>query len=204
MGAAESTMEGDAEIKYAGFLVKQGKIVKNWKNRWFELGSDQRLKYFRQSPGNKPSVAGTEAGIINLRHCSKVLKGKDAGLKKWGTEDVATCFALVLPHRTFYLYAAHANEAADWQTYIELYCGASGAIAEDGETDPGSLSESESESEEVEKAPDTFSSLSANLMADSSVDMKRSKSIIRGRLDTGTSKELARESLAIARKETSS
>ena len=81
-----------------------------------------------------------------------------------GDGRLAAGFALVLPHRTFYLYAAHANEAADWQTYIELYCGASGAIAEDGETDPGSLSESESESEEVEKAPDTFSSLSANLM----------------------------------------
>ena len=22
--------------------------MKNWKNRWFELGSDQRLKYYRQ------------------------------------------------------------------------------------------------------------------------------------------------------------
>lgn len=199
-------MDGDAEIKYAGFLVKQGKIVKNWKNRWFELGSDQRLKYYRQSPGNKPSAAGTEAGIINLRHCSKVLHGKDVGSKKWGTEDLATCFALVLPHRTFYLYAAHANEAADWQTYIELYCGGNGAIAENGESEPGAFSESDSEGEEeaVQKAPDTFSSLSANLMADTSVDMKRSKSIIRGRLDTSSSKELARESLAIARKETGS
>ena len=26
MGAVESTMDGDAEIKYAGFLVKQGKV----------------------------------------------------------------------------------------------------------------------------------------------------------------------------------
>lgn len=199
--ASENLIMSEVEIVYAGFLVKQGKVIKNWKNRWFELGSDQRLKYYRQSPGNKPSVAGTEAGIINLRFCNKVLKGSECGLKKWPTQDLSTAFALVLRHRTYYLYASHPNEANDWQTYINLYAKGSGDDgAEPVDEDPDNLSESEDEQEE--KATDTFSCLSANLMADASVNMKRSKSVIRGRLDTVASNEMSKETLEINRMST--
>lgn len=195
-GPAQNSNMADVEIVYAGFLVKQGKVIKNWKNRWFELGADQRLKYYRQSPGNKPSVAGTEAGIINLRFCNKILKPDETNVKKWPSEDLSTCFALVLPHRTYYLCAAHANEANDWQTYIDLYCKQNDGDEMDGDVDEATVSESDDDEDDKS---DTFSSLSTNLMADANVTVKRSKSVIRGRLDTITASEFARESLDITR-----
>lgn len=191
------------ETIYAGFLVKQGKVVKNWKNRWFELGADQRIKYYKQSPGNKPSVAGTELGVINLRFCEKVVNGVDSDLKKWPVNDLRVCFSLVLPHRTYYFQAAHPQEALDWQTYINLYRTRDSSTGNDDGGPMDGLSESEDDDENnkdtKDEAPDTFSLLSANLMADSSIDVKRSRSVIRGRLDTYESKALSRESLNIAK-----
>lgn len=190
------------DIVYAGFLVKQGKLVKNWKNRWFELGTDQRLKYYKQSPGNKPSVAGTELGVINLRFCEKVVRGEYSDLKKWPVKDLNTCFSLVLPHRTYYLRACHSNEAADWRTYIELYRKHDGNLSDKEDAVDVGDTKSESEDEEDAKSdesPDTFSMLSANLLADESVTVHRSRSVIRGRLDTNESKTLSRESEHIAK-----
>eukprot|EP00040_Diaphanoeca_grandis_P039642 m.259670 g.259670 ORF g.259670 m.259670 type:complete len:209 (-) comp38497_c0_seq1:121-747(-) len=185
---------GVKEIKYAGFLIKQGKVIKNWKNRWFEVGANGLMKYYRQSPGDKFSVPGSESGTIDLTQCVQTLKGPNIAKKTWPETNLGNCFAMVLPHRTYYLIARTPNEVNDWLSFINVFKG-----KEDGDRTPVEC-ESESEDEE-EKEPDSFSCLSSMLQGNVDIEVSRSNSVVRGRVDTDHGDNLVEESNRISREE---
>uniref|UniRef100_A0A667XDL5 Dual adapter for phosphotyrosine and 3-phosphotyrosine and 3-phosphoinositide n=1 Tax=Myripristis murdjan TaxID=586833 RepID=A0A667XDL5_9TELE len=82
-----------------GYLVKQGAIVKNWKQRWFTLNRYE-LKYFKDKMCEEP------LRTLDLRACSAVQFDY--------SQDRVNCFCLVFPERTFYLCAKTGVEADEW------------------------------------------------------------------------------------------
>lgn len=82
-----------------GYLIKQGAIVKNWKQRWFTLNRYE-LKYFRDKECEEP------IRTLDLRECSAVQFDY--------SQDKVNCFCLVFPERTFYLCAKTGVEADEW------------------------------------------------------------------------------------------
>ncbi|XP_003978642.2 dual adapter for phosphotyrosine and 3-phosphotyrosine and 3-phosphoinositide isoform X1 [Takifugu rubripes] len=82
-----------------GYLVKQGAIMKNWKQRWFTLYRYE-LKYFKDKMFEKP------IRTLDLRACSAVQFDY--------SHDRINCFCLVFPERIFYLCAKSGMEADEW------------------------------------------------------------------------------------------
>ncbi|XP_056915005.1 dual adapter for phosphotyrosine and 3-phosphotyrosine and 3-phosphoinositide isoform X2 [Takifugu flavidus] len=82
-----------------GYLVKQGAIMKNWKQRWFTLYRYE-LKYFKDKMCEKP------IRTLDLRACSAVQFDY--------SHDRINCFCLVFPERIFYLCAKSGMEADEW------------------------------------------------------------------------------------------
>ncbi|KAM9477827.1 dual adapter for phosphotyrosine and 3-phosphotyrosine and 3-phosphoinositide isoform 2-T2 [Clarias gariepinus] len=82
-----------------GYLVKQGGIVKNWKQRWFTLNRNE-LKYFKDKMFPEP------IRTLDLTECSAVQFDY--------SQERVNCFCLVFPERTFYLCAKSGVEADEW------------------------------------------------------------------------------------------
>ncbi|NXX79873.1 DAPP1 protein, partial [Urocolius indicus] len=82
-----------------GYLIKQGKIVKNWKTRWFTLHRNE-LKYFKDQTATEPIRA------LDLTECSAVQFDY--------SQERVNCFCLVFPLRTYYLCAKTGVEADEW------------------------------------------------------------------------------------------
>lgn len=82
-----------------GYLTKQGRIVKNWKTRWFTLHRNE-LKYYKDQTSPEPIRA------LDLTECSAVQFDY--------SQDKVNCFCLVFPLRTYYLYAKTGVEADEW------------------------------------------------------------------------------------------
>ncbi|XP_075565941.1 dual adapter for phosphotyrosine and 3-phosphotyrosine and 3-phosphoinositide isoform X1 [Pelecanus crispus] len=82
-----------------GYLIKQGKIVKNWKTRWFTLHRNE-LKYFKDQTATEPIRA------LDLTECSAVQFDY--------SQERVNCFCLVFPLRTYYLCARTGIEADEW------------------------------------------------------------------------------------------
>ncbi|XP_056151488.1 dual adapter for phosphotyrosine and 3-phosphotyrosine and 3-phosphoinositide [Lampris incognitus] len=82
-----------------GFLVKQGAMVKSWKQRWFTLNRYE-LKYFKDKMHEEP------LRTLDLRACSAVQFDY--------SQERVNCFCLVFPERTFYLCAKTGVEADEW------------------------------------------------------------------------------------------
>ncbi|CAL9686549.1 unnamed protein product [Knipowitschia caucasica] len=82
-----------------GYLIKQGALVKSWKQRWFTL-SRYELKYFRDRECEEP------IRTLDLRACSAVQFDY--------SQDRVNCFCLVFPERTFYACAKTGVEADEW------------------------------------------------------------------------------------------
>eukprot|EP00037_Helgoeca_nana_P033004 m.416279 g.416279 ORF g.416279 m.416279 type:complete len:207 (+) comp29908_c0_seq1:263-883(+) len=201
MADAGAAQVDDPRILHTGFLVKQGKIFRNWKNRWFVLYSDGKLRYFKKHPGGTgvPQV-GTHAGTLDVTRVQKTSKGEDIPGFKWPCSDVRSCFAVVLPHRTYYLVCGHVDEALDWQKII----GALAFTEGDGPSDGGGGSDVSDDSEDDEEEDDSGSAmtmLSAALQANSEAGFQRSESVMRVRLDTHCSSMLKRESELVAEAE---
>jgi len=101
-----------------GFLTKQGKVVMNWKRRWFQLIGD-RLAYFK----TKPSASTKKPlGYIPLRKSSVVKEGE---LPHKGRtppcKDKSRHFSIHTPgDRTFYLFADSETEAREWVRRLNL------------------------------------------------------------------------------------
>lgn len=87
-----------------GYLTKLGGNVKNWKSRWF-VAVRNELKYYKNETEKVP------IRTLNLRECTMccrdVTKGKD------------NCFKLVLPWRTFYMYADTREEMKSWMDLLQ-------------------------------------------------------------------------------------
>ncbi|KAM9777945.1 dual adapter for phosphotyrosine and 3-phosphotyrosine and 3-phosphoinositide [Neosynchiropus ocellatus] len=82
-----------------GYLVKQGLLVKTWKQRWFAL-SRHELKYFKDKMSDEP------IRTLDLRECSAVQFDY--------SQNRVNCFCLVFPERTFFLCTKTAVEADEW------------------------------------------------------------------------------------------
>lgn len=82
-----------------GYLVKQGAIIKNWKQRWFTLNRNE-LKYF------KDQMCAEPIRTLDLNACSAVQFDY--------SQDRVNCFCLVFPERTFYFCAKTGVEADEW------------------------------------------------------------------------------------------
>uniref|UniRef100_A0AAY5E7Q3 Dual adapter for phosphotyrosine and 3-phosphotyrosine and 3-phosphoinositide n=1 Tax=Electrophorus electricus TaxID=8005 RepID=A0AAY5E7Q3_ELEEL len=82
-----------------GYLVKQGAIIKNWKQRWFTLNRNE-LKYF------KDKMFADPIRTLDLTACSAVQFDY--------SQHRVNCFCLVFPERTFYLCAKSGAEADEW------------------------------------------------------------------------------------------
>ena len=88
----------------AGFLVKQGHVVKNWKKRWFVL-RENKLEYY-VDPRDKSS-----RGMIPLDDVTLSLTTDQAGKPN--------CFGIFHPDRkTYLIYADSDREMMEWVTAI--------------------------------------------------------------------------------------
>ncbi|KAK7905046.1 hypothetical protein WMY93_017653 [Mugilogobius chulae] len=87
-----------------GYLIKQGAIVRNWKQRWFTL-SRYELKYFRDRDYEEP------IRTLDLRECSAVQFDY--------SQDKVNCFCMVFPERTFYMCAKTGVEADEWLKILQ-------------------------------------------------------------------------------------
>ncbi|CAL8284978.1 unnamed protein product [Lota lota] len=104
-GRTESDLVADAPSlgTKEGYLVKQGAVIKNWKQRWFTLHRHE-LKYFKDKMFEEP------IRILDLRDCSAVQFDY--------SQDRVNCFCLVFPDRTFYLCAKTGVEADEWIKFL--------------------------------------------------------------------------------------
>lgn len=82
-----------------GFLVKEGKIRKSWKTRWFVLRGI-RLSYFRTKESNRP------IDRIDLMHARAV--------DNCEYKQRQYCFSVELPRRTYYFQASCAEDRQQW------------------------------------------------------------------------------------------
>ncbi|XP_019731887.1 dual adapter for phosphotyrosine and 3-phosphotyrosine and 3-phosphoinositide-like isoform X3 [Hippocampus comes] len=82
-----------------GYLLKQGAVVKSWKQRWFTLRRNE-LKYFKDQMYEEP------IRTLDLKACSAVQFDY--------SQERINCFCLVFPERTFYLCAKTGVEADEW------------------------------------------------------------------------------------------
>jgi len=87
-----------AIIEMQGYLTKQGKVVKNWKRRWFVL-RNTRLYYYKSSVARKPK------GKILL---------KDVVLVDVSYSGNQFGFHLNTPNRPFDFYADCQRDKDSW------------------------------------------------------------------------------------------
>lgn len=97
------------DIKRAGFLAKESKVLKNWNRRWLVL-TDQYLCSFKvEGDYRKPTE------FIKLGECSAV----KSAFNDTGEQN---SLAVVTPDRTFYLIAGSAGEKDAWMGAIMSCC----------------------------------------------------------------------------------
>jgi hypothetical protein len=85
----------NSRLEKAGYLTKQGAIVKNWKRRWFVL-RDTSLNYYRSKEDPE------SAGVIELANCTVNQESKKTG-KRYAFEiitngryaSITCCIALI-------------------------------------------------------------------------------------------------------------
>lgn len=82
-----------------GYLTKQGRIIKNWKCRWFVLRSSI-LSYYKTKPSRRP--------IDRLDLSQAVCVEYDNSKQK------DYCFRVEFTHRTYFLYASCAEDSHQW------------------------------------------------------------------------------------------
>lgn len=82
-----------------GFLTKQGRIWKNWKNRWFVLRSNT-LCYYKRKESRRP--------VDRLDMNTAIAVDLDTTKRK------DNCFRIEFPFRTYYMYASSAEDCHQW------------------------------------------------------------------------------------------
>lgn len=94
-----------------GFLNKLGGNVKNWKRRYFVLGTGaagRQLSYYRSATDNSP------LGIIPLVNCRVRLQVEG---------DRPCTFEVVTPARTYQLQAENSDEMRQWLSAVQEAAG---------------------------------------------------------------------------------
>jgi len=118
-----------AGVGMQGFLFKQGKMISNWKRRWFQVMGN-KIYYYKMKPADLSSEK--PLGFIVLDK-STLVKPYDSPLKQNKvtgsappTKDENCRFSVTSPGRTFYLIAENEREMHNWvqrlnQLLSELY-----------------------------------------------------------------------------------
>ncbi|EGD81775.1 hypothetical protein PTSG_02488 [Salpingoeca rosetta] len=103
-----------------GVLMKQGSILKNWKERHFVLYSSGQLRYFKQRGHNRRVLRGS----IDLHQCTGMTQGRQhtAPPNGWPPHvpDLA-CLAIHAPRRTYYFYATNRAEMDVWLAHLDPF-----------------------------------------------------------------------------------
>eukprot|EP00112_Aurelia_sp_Birch-Aquarium-sp1_P012479 Seg2624.5 transcript_id=Seg2624.5/GoldUCD/mRNA.D3Y31 product="Dual adapter for phosphotyrosine and 3-phosphotyrosine and 3-phosphoinositide" protein_id=Seg2624.5/GoldUCD/D3Y31 len=86
-----------------GYLTKLGGKVKNWKARWFVLVKTE-LKYYK-TKGDKDPIR-----TLDLTKCQ--------GIEEDDTVGKSNCFKVLMPSRTFFIYASSASEKEEWLSIL--------------------------------------------------------------------------------------
>lgn len=91
------------DAEHAGWLLKQGDVIRTWRRRWFVLKAGL-LAWFKDAnvtEGSEPR------GIIELHNCLSVRGAEDA-LNNAGAFEVSTT------SRSMYFIAESAAERSNW------------------------------------------------------------------------------------------
>jgi hypothetical protein len=105
---------GSLELRKQGYLTKQGKIVKNWKRRWFQLEQYQDtvlLSYYRYPEDGKPRGRIVLVDYLDPDTCTATHTHR------------RLCFRLRDSNRIrdFYICADTEAEMHDWMNIISGY-----------------------------------------------------------------------------------
>ncbi|KAG7325321.1 hypothetical protein KOW79_011637 [Hemibagrus wyckioides] len=92
----------DQSVVKAGFCVKQGAVMKNWKRRYFML-DDNTISYFKSDLEREP------LRVIPLKEVTKVQECKQSDLLMRDN-----LFELVTTSRTFYIQTDSPEEMHNW------------------------------------------------------------------------------------------
>ncbi|XP_017566045.1 pleckstrin homology domain-containing family A member 1 isoform X2 [Pygocentrus nattereri] len=92
----------DQSVVKAGFCVKQGAVMKNWKRRYFML-DDNTISYFKSDLDREP------LRVIPLKEVNKVQECKQSDLMMRDN-----LFELVTTSRTFYIQTDSPEEMHSW------------------------------------------------------------------------------------------
>ncbi|GAA6090639.1 pleckstrin homology domain-containing family A member 1 isoform X2 [Tachysurus ichikawai] len=92
----------DQSVVKAGFCVKQGAVMKNWKRRYFML-DDNNISYFKSDLEREP------LRVIPLKEVTKVQECKQSDLLMRDN-----LFELVTTTRTFYIQTDSPEEMHNW------------------------------------------------------------------------------------------
>ena len=105
--------KNNSKIEFQGELTKLGRIVKNWKNRWFIVTDNHQLLYYKTKPHD---LGVPPKGSLNLRNCMLEKSSPDT-IHKF-------CFRLEETfndsgtNRVFYAAASSETELKEWMTHI--------------------------------------------------------------------------------------
>mmetsp|Transcript_84035 Transcript_84035/g.146219 ORF Transcript_84035/g.146219 Transcript_84035/m.146219 type:complete len:223 (-) Transcript_84035:264-932(-) len=97
------------DIKREGFLLKQSKVLKNWRARWLVLTPQYLYAFKSQGDYHNPTE------VLCLTDCSCV----ESADKETGTTN---SFCVITPSRTFLLVASSAAEKEQWMSEITSSC----------------------------------------------------------------------------------
>jgi hypothetical protein len=67
-------MSGSKPTEFAGYLIKRGSVVKNWKQRWFALEKDGLVLAYYKKKGDKK-----RAGVIDTISVSSIVCSETCG-----------------------------------------------------------------------------------------------------------------------------
>ncbi|XP_034519271.1 pleckstrin homology domain-containing family A member 1 isoform X4 [Ailuropoda melanoleuca] len=145
----------DSAVIKAGYCVKQGAVMKNWKRRYFQL-DENTIGYFKSELEKEP------LRVIPLKEVHKVQECKQSDIMMRDN-----LFEIVTSSRTFYVQADSPEEMHSWIKAV------SGAIV--AQRGPGRSASSEHSSCPAEPKP-TFRSASAAAASHSTAS--RSNSLV--------------------------
>lgn len=87
-----------------GYLTKLGGRVKNWKARWFVLVKNE-LKYYRTKGDSIPIKT------LDMTKCE--------GIEEDETTGKSNSFKVMMPGRTFHIYASSSSEMEEWMSILK-------------------------------------------------------------------------------------
>ena len=88
-----------------GYMKKEGKYVKSWKNRWFVLTNNGKMSYYHDKKSQYP------IGTFSCRNLTK-LSNKSWNKKTFGLK-------VYTPHRNWKLLLQNNEERAEWYAAIK-------------------------------------------------------------------------------------